>query len=653
MKIRGNTIGTTMKPEKVLEKVQRIITFREGHSSFETAPENGRFGAFFDAPADSFNTMPLVGDLVYDNGALYEVTSVNGNGYDIFTKVFGKFLVNLADLGELKGIVTTVNGIAPDASGNVEIEAGSPVEAAVRYTPQTLNSEQQTQARENIGVYSFVTPQMFGAVGDGKTDDTEAFRSALSVCNTAGGGTLVIPQGKYLIDAIKGLEVPSFTSVIMDDAATLKVIPNEAGFYRVFDINGKINVSIHGGCIQGDKGEHTGTTGEAGIGIRVISSENIKIDGVTIYDTWGDGIYVGAKNDGTNRSKNVTVSNCTIHNAGRNGISVVGCVDFLSDNCTIYDIQDKSPATAIDVEVNNSAEANEKITINRLTEWNCKTSIKTPNSTQYLSILDCDLESQVVFDVCGNARIHNTKMGFIEIEAQDAVIDIKGCHIQKASINMCKVGYEYTAKFTDCVLENPDGYCFNFPMNNYGEGQYGAYNAEFENCTIISTNPGNGSNKYCIGGTGIYPLKQFTVRNSTMRLKGIYGISLNADLLYFSDNIIHFEEYSNENGEVIEYASMFNLISSGTAIFRDNLFTFDSTSFISRGLLNLYCNAVTMFGNVFNMTSKLATYLIRFNAKLTKGSIMNNCCEKYSDALLYVDAPETAVVNKLGNLVSS
>lgn len=42
----------------------------------------------------------------------------------------------------------------------------------------------------------------FGAVGDGKTDCTEAFRKAILACHTIGGGKVVVPEGKYLTGPI-------------------------------------------------------------------------------------------------------------------------------------------------------------------------------------------------------------------------------------------------------------------------------------------------------------------------------------------------------------------------------------------------------------------------------------------------------------------
>jgi Endopolygalacturonase len=42
----------------------------------------------------------------------------------------------------------------------------------------------------------------FGAVGDGKTDCSKAFKKAINKCNTDGGGRVVVPKGIYLTGAI-------------------------------------------------------------------------------------------------------------------------------------------------------------------------------------------------------------------------------------------------------------------------------------------------------------------------------------------------------------------------------------------------------------------------------------------------------------------
>lgn len=48
------------------------------------------------------------------------------------------------------------------------------------------------------GIEQFgITPQMFGAKGDGITDDTEAIQSAID--SLPNGGVLYFPLGKYIV----------------------------------------------------------------------------------------------------------------------------------------------------------------------------------------------------------------------------------------------------------------------------------------------------------------------------------------------------------------------------------------------------------------------------------------------------------------------
>ena len=92
------------------------------------------------------------------------------------------------------------------AADRAESAGGGGSSYAVTYTPQTLTPEQQARARENIGaadvkevanLKNYVTPQMYGAKGDGVTDDTSAIKEAVE--NTPIGGCLYFPDGTYYI----------------------------------------------------------------------------------------------------------------------------------------------------------------------------------------------------------------------------------------------------------------------------------------------------------------------------------------------------------------------------------------------------------------------------------------------------------------------
>lgn len=56
-----------------------------------------------------------------------------------------------------------------------------------------------------------ITPQDYGAVGNGVTDDTTAFQDALNAINAAGGGALYIPEGTYKISSY--LTVYPYTTI--------------------------------------------------------------------------------------------------------------------------------------------------------------------------------------------------------------------------------------------------------------------------------------------------------------------------------------------------------------------------------------------------------------------------------------------------------
>jgi polygalacturonase len=59
----------------------------------------------------------------------------------------------------------------------------------------------------------------FGAVGDNKTDDTEAFSKAIAACAKAGGGRVVVPEGEFLTGAIRLL---SNVDLHLSSAATIR-----------------------------------------------------------------------------------------------------------------------------------------------------------------------------------------------------------------------------------------------------------------------------------------------------------------------------------------------------------------------------------------------------------------------------------------------
>lgn len=106
----------------------------------------------------------------------------------------------------------------------------------------------------------------YGAVGDGQTLNTEAFRQALEACEQAGGGTVFVPAGTFLTGAI---HLRSFMTLHIDSGATLLFSTNPDDYptvktrwtgYECYGYSpllfgtGLTNVTIEGGGIVDGQG---------------------------------------------------------------------------------------------------------------------------------------------------------------------------------------------------------------------------------------------------------------------------------------------------------------------------------------------------------------------------------------------------------------
>jgi len=69
----------------------------------------------------------------------------------------------------------------------------------------------------------------FGAVGDNRTDNTEAFRKAIAACNSAGGGRVIVPQGEFVTGAV---QLKSNVNLHVNNGATIR-FTRDTGKYPV------------------------------------------------------------------------------------------------------------------------------------------------------------------------------------------------------------------------------------------------------------------------------------------------------------------------------------------------------------------------------------------------------------------------------------
>jgi polygalacturonase len=206
----------------------------------------------------------------------------------------------------------------------------------------------QVKLQESVSVKDF------GAVGDGVADDTVNIQAAIDAVNSVGGGIVNVPVGTYMVNAATYVNMKANVTLFIARGAELKAITNNLAVYSVVRATNVNNWSIVGnGKITGERTTHTGSTGEGGEGITVFGCENFIIDGLTIQDGWGDGIYIGG-NSTVNQSRAFTIQNCYLNNNRRNNISVTAGKDFSIINNRITNANGTAPEAGIDLEPNPS-----------------------------------------------------------------------------------------------------------------------------------------------------------------------------------------------------------------------------------------------------------------------------------------------------------
>lgn len=148
-------------------------------------------------------------------------------------------------IGTIKGAACTIQSITPIEGGNRVTFAWEDNEGETYTdTMDVMNGEK--------GDDLFVTPQMYGAVGDGVTDDTQAFLSAISASNV-----LYIPKGVYKLsqDEITLQNVTWFGDGMDKSVIALSgtASSNDASFFRVSGTNSFTDMGFNQNDIDNDR----------------------------------------------------------------------------------------------------------------------------------------------------------------------------------------------------------------------------------------------------------------------------------------------------------------------------------------------------------------------------------------------------------------
>ncbi len=184
----------------------------------------------------------------------------------------------------------------------------------------------------------------FGATGDGTHKDTAAFQKALDACRSAGGGTVTVAPGHYLIGSVV---LGGNTTLQLQDGATLAGSPDIADYpLTQVRFEGEF-VSGHRALISAENANNVAITGNGSILgppldigrlrnprgpvlIELVGCTNVALsDFSTHYERlWSIHPLF---------CQNVVIKNLTIRSVSLNGdgIDVDSCRDVLIEGCDI------------------------------------------------------------------------------------------------------------------------------------------------------------------------------------------------------------------------------------------------------------------------------------------------------------------------------
>jgi len=314
--------------------------------------------------------------------------------------------------------------------------------------------------------YSFInqtyTFDQGGAISGSTSDQLTAIQA---IIDGAAAGSYFLVDQEYWVDSTANAIFQTYGGVIPLNNQTiefvgngaLQSITNAANSYSLFQGYNVSNLQLKNPRLIGDLSTHTGTTGETGNCIFLITPYNLKIIGGDISEAWGDGITIQAFAAGSTNAlampadyvpgngSNVQIIGVYIHNCRRQGISIIGCDDFIIANNIIRAISGTDPAAGIDCEPDTTTNTNGLITGNQIEGTNI--GVMTSGNNEDILIAGNSLINVARGVQVGGTRI-KTEGNYIYVKTSAASL-LNGAIVLKGGIQEHKNNY--------CVIDSSSG----------------------------------------------------------------------------------------------------------------------------------------------------------------------------------------------------
>ncbi len=188
------------------------------------------------------------------------------------------------------------------------------------------------------------------------------------------------------------------------------------------------------------------------------SCRNVKIYGLTLAESGGDGIYLGVGTRGV-PNRDIVIKDVTCDRNYRQGISVISAERLLIENVSLTNTSGTAPQSGIDLEPNQADERLVDITIR-----NCTTQGNSGFGYQF-HLTSLKASSKPVSIRVENCRSFDDKVGSLQIttgrnveDAVRGVIEFVRCEFNGGGNQGIGIdgnaGGACNIKFEDCVVEN-------------------------------------------------------------------------------------------------------------------------------------------------------------------------------------------------------
>jgi hypothetical protein len=196
---------------------------------------------------------------------------------------------------------------------------------------------------------------MYRLVGDGVTDNTDAFRQMFA----SPGRSIQIHEGDYVTGPFT---IPGNTLLVLDPGVTIRDSGQLGAEERVMSIRGDdVHIVGYGARVIANRADYT--TGEQRHGVFIWSVHRVVIEGLESSGHGGDGFYIGGLSG--NPSTDITIQGCRADNNRRQGISITSARRVYVADCELMNTNGTAPEFGVDLEPNEPVDVLDHIVLLR------------------------------------------------------------------------------------------------------------------------------------------------------------------------------------------------------------------------------------------------------------------------------------------------